>query len=223
MASEEVTRRRLPHWYRPGSAHFITYRLAGSLPASQVVRLRERLRRELKSIPGEGNDAPERREVVHKRAFAEYDRLLHENRRVRHLADARVAAVVANSLRHGDGRWFTLLAYCVMPNHVHAVFVPTEDPSPGAAPHAAAELEAPASGSLTRIMHSLKSYTAHEANRLLDRTGPFWQTESYDHWVRDEGELSRIVEYVVRNPVTAGLTARPEDWPWTWWSRERLS
>ena len=61
-------------------------------------------------------------------------------------------------------------------------------------------------------MHSLKSYTAHRANQLLQRTGAFWQRESYDHWVRDDDELERIVSYIARNPVTAGLCAEPHLW-----------
>ena len=212
-----MTRRRLPHWYRPGAAHFVTYRLAGSLPAPALVRLREELKADLRRLRGPSNR--DRRAVAHKHAFAAYDRLLHESAAVRHLADPRVAELVAGNLHHGDGRLYTLLAYCVMPNHVHAVFVPHEPDDERPEP---ADLEIAPAGPLTRIMHSLKSYTAHEANRILERTGPFWQRESYDHWVRDDEELLRVVEYVVRNPVTAGLAERFEDWPWTWCDRERL-
>jgi REP element-mobilizing transposase RayT len=67
-------------------------------------------------------------------------------------------------------------------------------------------------GPLAGIMHSLKSYTANEANKLLKRTGQFWQHESYDHWVRDEEELERIVDYIVWNPVKAKLVAKPHQW-----------
>lgn len=65
---------------------------------------------------------------------------------------------------------------------------------------------------LSSIMHSLKSYTASQANRILDRTGRFWQHESYDHWVRDLDELERIADYIRLNPVRAGLCALPTDW-----------
>ena len=61
-------------------------------------------------------------------------------------------------------------------------------------------------------MHSLKSYTAHEANKLLQRSGAFWQAESYDHGVRDEDEMDRVVEYIAHNPLKAGLAERPQDW-----------
>lgn len=62
-------------------------------------------------------------------------------------------------------------------------------------------------------MHSLKSYTAKAANTLLGLHGSFWQSESYDHWVRDEEELERIVLYINHNPVKAGLADRPHLWP----------
>jgi putative DNA methylase len=54
-----------------------------------------------------------------------------------------------------------------------------------------------------------------EANLLLGRTGAFWQHESYDHWVRNEREFNRIVAYIEENPVSAGLAAAVEDWPWS--------
>ncbi len=65
-------------------------------------------------------------------------------------------------------------------------------------------------------MQSFKGYTAHKANRLLCRKEAFWQHESYDHWVRDENELARIVKYIINNPVKAGLVEHWEDWPWTY-------
>ena len=62
-------------------------------------------------------------------------------------------------------------------------------------------------------MHSLKRFTAKEANRILFRTGqPFWQDESYDSAVRDDAEFRRIANYIEMNPVRAGLVEKPEDW-----------
>jgi REP element-mobilizing transposase RayT len=66
------------------------------------------------------------------------------------------------------------------------------------------------------MLQWLKGFTALAANRRLGRTGAFWQPESYDHVVRDSGELERIVAYVVRNPVKAGLVAAADEWPWTY-------
>ncbi|MBI4480901.1 MAG: transposase [Acidobacteria bacterium] len=83
-----------------------------------------------------------------------------------------------------------------MPNHVHVLLM--------------------AGGSLERITKTLKGYTARQANKILGRTGHrFWHAESYDHWVRNEEEFSRIVTYIEQNPVSAGLVRHPEDWPWS--------
>jgi putative DNA methylase len=90
--------------------------------------------------------------------------------------------LVAESLHYRDGKVYTLHAFCVMPNHVHLVCTPLEKPN--GIYH-----------SLTAILHSLKRYTAREANRILGRQGAFWQAESYDHLVRDEGEFRRIIAY----------------------------
>ena len=221
---ETLTRRNLPHWYRPGAAHFLTFRLAGSLPNAALRKLRRDLNASLARVPSGHPDAAARRADLHKRAFARYDALLHDAAGPKHLGDPRIAGLVARSLRFGDGRWYTLLCYCVMPNHVHAVFVPkaADELEEAAASDEQTNERAPRSP-LTRIMHSIKSYTAGRANRVLGRTGPFWQRESYDHWVRDGGELGRIVEYVVHNPVAAGLVEEPAGWRWTWTNPERLA
>jgi putative transposase len=77
-------------------------------------------------------------------------------------------------------------------------------------------LEEPdAQSPLSKVLHSLKSYTANRINKLLGRTGQLWQHESYDHWVRDDAELERIVAYIAANPVKAGLAERAEDWKWS--------
>ncbi|MEX0868028.1 MAG: hypothetical protein WD030_11775, partial [Pirellulales bacterium] len=65
---------------------------------------------------------------------------------------------------------------------------------------------------LSRIMQSLKSYTANRANEMLGRSERFWQRESYDHWIRDLDELERIVSYIRGNPVAAGLCEQARDW-----------
>jgi REP element-mobilizing transposase RayT len=83
-----------------------------------------------------------------------------------------------------------------MPNHVHVVWEPRV--------------------SLSRILQWLKGVTAKRAKSLLDLdVKAFWQDESYDHWVRSERELQKIIRYVERNPVKAGLVNRIEDWPWS--------
>jgi REP element-mobilizing transposase RayT len=69
---------------------------------------------------------------------------------------------------------------------------------------------------LSRIAKAIKNHSARQANAILGRTGlPFWQDESYDHWVREPEELAKIVRYMEKNPVVAGLVSRGEDWRWS--------
>jgi putative transposase len=69
----------------------------------------------------------------------------------------------------------------------------------------------------------LKKFSAIRANRILKRSGPFWQHESYDHVIRDAKELENTIWYVLFNPVHAGLVADWEKWNWTYCKKEYLS
>lgn len=216
---EIITRRYLPHWYVPGAAHFVTYRLFGTLPREVLDELSAKREALLKQRPPAGWTVSQHRARVHKQLFAAYDTCLDRGTEINYLADPRVAAVVRSNLYHHHGSKYHLLAYCVMGNHVHVLLLPREEPETvlqASRLHHDAESavgEQQDDGSpLSKIMHSLKSYTAHEANKVLRRTGTFWQSESYDHWVRDEEELERIVDYIGANPVRAGLARQPHDW-----------
>ena len=101
---------------------------------------------------------------------------------------------------HFDGQRYRLLEWVIMPNHVHAI------------------LETREGHPLSDLLHSWKSFTAKAANRVLGRTGEFWQTEYYDHLIRDERDHAHALRYLLENPVVAAL----RDWPWVW-SREVAS
>ncbi|HZN34394.1 MAG TPA: transposase [Pirellulaceae bacterium] len=213
MSCETITRRNLPHWCVPCAIHFVTFRLAGSLPRDVIDGLKQR-RRELLSKASAGVSASEHRQRAHKLLFAAYDDYLDSHRQIDWLLDPRIAALVRSSLYHLHGKKIVLWAYSIMPNHVHALF----------APMLGAENERQAlddeigenedRGPLAGIMHSLKGYTAHQANKILGRSGAFWQHESYDHWIRDENELERVVDYISANAVKAQLAQRTTDWYW---------
>jgi REP element-mobilizing transposase RayT len=115
----------------------------------------------------------------------------------KHLLRPEIATAVRDSIRKGvELSHYALHAWVIMPNHVHLLINPLVHPS--------------------HVLQSIKGATARECNRLLGRTGePFWQKESYDHWVRTEDELRRIRNYIESNPVKAGLTQKPDDWPWS--------
>jgi REP element-mobilizing transposase RayT len=113
------------------------------------------------------------------------------------LAQDEIAQVVADSLFKGtDLGHYQLGPFAIMANHVHTLLLPLISPS--------------------KLLQSLKGFTARESNKLLGRTGEqFWRRESFDHWVRNEDEWNRIARYIEKNPVKAGLVARIEDYPWS--------
>ncbi|MEP7273367.1 MAG: hypothetical protein ABI882_17845, partial [Acidobacteriota bacterium] len=89
------------------------------------------------------------------------------------LGDHRVADAVSERLHHGDGTQYKLDAFCIISNHVHCCLNPLPRSDEGGEYHP-----------LSAIMHSLKLRIAREANRLLKRSGPFWERESFDHFIR---------------------------------------
>ena len=115
-----------------------------------------------------------------------------------HLRRPEIAKLVVETLWYHAERLehYHLHGYVVMPNHVHLLITP----------------HAPVS----KLMQSLKRFTAREGNRILGFTGhPFWQDESYDRLVRDGREFQRIVRYIETNPVSAGLVVMPEEFAWS--------
>ena len=111
------------------------------------------------------------------------------------LKDPAVARVVAATFTHAAAglRLYELHAWVIMSNHVHLLITPLVP--------------------LPRIMKTIKGYSARQANRVLGRTGqPFWEIESYDHWVRTPEEFNKIIDYIEYNPVKAGLVAGPADY-----------
>ena len=190
--------RHLPHYQPHGATLFITFRLAGSLPLAVIQQLEMEVLEKETAIANIA-DADIRRDAMRtarKQLFARWDAALDSaSSGPRWLSVPTIANMVCDELLYLDERMYTLEAYCVMPNHVHLVLSPSKN-GDGIIP-------------LSKIMHVLKGKTARQANLVLGRQGAFWQHESYDHVVRDQEELNRIVNYVLNNPRRAGL---PDRW-----------
>ena|ERR1035441_1483902 len=109
------------------------------------------------------------------------------------LTDPRVAQVVKDRITEGAVDLYELAAWVIMANHVHIVILPRRP--------------------VGRILQTIKGATARDANKILERTGQtFRAIESYDHWIRSKDELNRVIRYVERNPVKAGLVDSIEQW-----------
>jgi REP element-mobilizing transposase RayT len=119
-----------------------------------------------------------------------------------HLADS-IPKKVIRLWEEEDGVRYDLFSWVVMPNHSHFLLTRFED------------------WELEQLMHSHKSYTAHQANKLLNRTGKFWMEEYFDRYIRNADHFRNAVNYIENNPVKAGLCSKPSDWPFSSaWFRE---
>jgi len=165
----------LPHFDSPECAQHIVFRTFGSLPKSV-----------LEALPDQ--PAQRRQEID-----AALDRCVGD----RPLANAGAAEIVQNALLHFAGTRYELVAWCVMPNHVHVV--------------AAMLMGYPIGG----VVKSWKAFTAAEINRREKTRGAFWAPDYFDRYIRNERDLAVTIEYVERNPVVAGLVENPADWPWS--------
>ncbi|MFH1196084.1 MAG: transposase [bacterium] len=117
----------------------------------------------------------------------------------KYLADTSIAEICKNTIHYYDGNQYQLICYCIMPNHVHMVFTLL-----------------PGNNGISKIMQSIKRVSAKKSNVLLNRSGSFWQEESYDRFVRDDKELFFTVNYVLENPVKAGLVRDWREWKYTY-------
>jgi REP element-mobilizing transposase RayT len=111
------------------------------------------------------------------------------------LARAQFAAITQNELLHHDGQRYRLLAWCVMPNHVHVVVDGIRD--------------------LGGTVRRWKTWTARQINASTKRQGGLWRREYFERFARDEHHLQTMIHYVEENPVAAGLVATASDWPWS--------
>ena len=184
--------RNLPHRLPPGENLFVTFRLADSLPRIVLEKLRAEW-----DAPAD----PEHTYARQRRYFDRFDAVLDKGEAgPLWLQETAVASIVKDALHFYDDKNYVLVCYCVMPNHVHLVVTLPDNAPP-----------------LTQTLQSIKSYTAAKANKLLNRTGQFWQRESYDHIVRDAEEMKRVISYVLANPVKAGLVTDWQLWSHTYW------
>ena len=183
-------RRNLPHLHPSEGIFFITYRLIDSLPKEIIEALHNEYIHKKEDILIQPNKHS---------YFVAFDEYMDNYKTDKnYLSIDKIAEINKKALHHYDTKYYQLICYCIMSNHIHLVIKLTEN-----APD------------LSQIMHSIKRHTAKESNIILNRKGAFWMRESYDHLVRTNQELRNIVNYVINNPVKAGLTKNWEQWPHT--------
>jgi len=186
----------LPHVDQPGLVQSLTFRLHDAVPEPVVQSWKDELAW-TESLP-----AKDPRDVELRRLISRYEDAGHG---ACWLCDGGIAILVENALLHFDDQRYRLIAWCIMPNHVHVL------------------AETRADWPLAAIVHSWKSYTAHAANEILRRSGEFWFRDYHDRFIRDDRHLAKAVEYIEQNPLKAGLVSAQEEWRWSsaWKGRAR--
>ena len=224
-----VAWKRLPHWAQAGTACFITWRTADSLPEEAITRLdqqRQELLREQQLDPsGDWKQAlaklpPTVRARIHWLLFTAWDEQLDSAAGACVLREPALCKIVMKSLKHFDNDRYVLTDAVVMPNHVHALVAFRDE------------------GMLLTQCTSWKHYTATEINKWLRAncgveeelsrgatelrspvaprlgspqlgvpppSGEFWQVEQFDHLVRSPEDFEKYRRYIAENPVKAGL------------------
>ncbi len=203
----------LPHRDRGGLYQVITYRLADSLPENALNRIEEKLR-----TVNSGEIEIERRKELEAWLDAGHGNCV--------LQHPQAAECVVDTWRKFNRERYDLIAWVVMPNHVHVLIRTYEDVALG------------------RIVQSWKSYTGRRISEMFFHPGAsgnaepqlgsqgaaektrtsragarrsqrVWMREYWDRYIRDEKHFRAALDYIHSNPVKAGLVSQPEDWPWS--------
>jgi putative transposase len=192
---EWYSRGYLPHRDQKGLLQAVTFRLADSLPQEKLKLLED----ELSSISEEKRELERRRQI---------ESWLDAGMGCCALGSQEVAKCMEETLLLFDGDKYTLIAWCIMPNHVHVLIEPKH--------------------TLSRIVQSWKSYTGRWISSQNDELNlgitckSVWMREYWDRYIRDENHYRNVIDYIHQNPVKAGLCAKPADWRWSsaWVGRE---
>jgi REP element-mobilizing transposase RayT len=175
-----IRRGKLPHWRQEGTIYFVTFRLADSLPQAKLEWLRREKEIWLRLNPEPRTDSQQHQ--YRERFTQTVDRWLDAGYGRCILARHDCKAIMEASLMRFDGVRYKLGEFVVMPNHVHAIVVPIDGYQ------------------LAWILHSWKSFTAHEFNRILNSSGLVWRHESFDHIARSAEHLAIFETYIRNNP-----------------------
>ena len=184
---EEIrfTENLLPHWQQNGATYFVTFRLADSVPTHLRTQWEDERKAWLQFHPEPWNIETE--QEYHKRFTGAIERWLDAGYGSCVLRQVDCARIVDNALRHFDRQRLALISSVVMPNHVHALLIQNADHP------------------LEHLLHSWKTFSSRNINRLVGRSGTLWQRSYFDRLVRNEKHFRNCVRYIRRNPEKAHL------------------
>jgi 5-methyltetrahydrofolate--homocysteine methyltransferase len=128
--------------------------------------------------------------------------------RQRRTLPSKSRTIVLDAFRHFHRQRYELFAVSVMPDHAHVLLQPW--------PKGNDATGTPIFWKVSELMHSIKSFTAHEINKTENSKGPVWEKESFDRYVRSDRDLKEKFHYILRNPWDAEIARPNEEYPWIW-------
>lgn len=179
---ELSTSGNLPHWNQSGKIQFITFRLGDSLPKSRITELNNLRATFLANNPQPWNMATT--QEYWKLTGPVESRLLDNGYGSCIFKNQEIRTILSDCLQYLNGKDYNLIAYVIMPNHVHLLIKTYE-----------------IGKKLSAIMHSIKSFSANKINKLINnRSGSLWMKEYFDRIIRSETHLNSCINYIISNP-----------------------
>lgn len=208
--------RNLPHYHPFRGTFFLTFRLAGSIPDFILHDFRINYEKDRKTLYSKIKYETELKVKLYdlqKFYFGKYDAVLEKcEYGPKYLLNEEVASIVFNKIMEFDVLKYELIALDIEPNHVHMIIFLNEDLK-------TSELNKFGKTKdyiLADTLRLIKGSTSRQSNIVFNRNDQFWHHESYDHIVRNEYELERIINYILNNPLRSGLVEKRSGWKWSY-------
>ena len=211
---KEFYRSNLPHFQQPGQIYFVTWNLKDAIPSKVISDYSDlisetRINIEKAILINEPHTSIEKLKYEYhfyrKRMINAYEEILHRNENSSiDISTAGILEIIENAVSYWQNIKISNIALCVMPNHVHWVFKTYQFDQDGNQVW------------LQDILKSVKNFSARNINNHLGRSGILWHKESWDTTVRGNKHLHAVIEYIINNPVKAGLAKHWKDWKGTY-------
>jgi len=215
MSSNKIYyKRNLPHIQNIGATFFVTCSLKVAIPKSRLQEIKEIYVHEKKK----SDQAFTLKEMNYQKYFARkkyvlaIDNLLHKQVGPSYLNDSKLAQILLDRIKSYDMKYYRLLALSIMPNHFHMLIDTSIQLNDNLVPNSIPKNYV----QLHKIMHLIKGASSRYINQLRNATGEqVWENESFDIYIRNEKMLNRVINYILNNPVKAGLVKSYEDHSFT--------
>ncbi|MDE5687827.1 MAG: transposase [Paramuribaculum sp.] len=170
----------LPHWHQNGKIQYVTFRLADSLPQTKIRELNELTSNFEHCHPKPWDEATK---LEYSKLLGPVEeRLLHNGYGRCVLRNECCRKILSEAIKKCDRINYRVIAYVIMPNHVHLLIQLYGD------------------NKLEKIMHSIKRHSARKINELLGFSGTLWLKESFDRLGRSDDHLKHCISYIKSNP-----------------------